>query len=674
MKAWMQWERWRPRSRVAWATLVSLAGYGAAHLLNSGGFRFVFGLLLLFFGFYLGLRLLGSLQRRLLWRLRNRLLAVYVFVAVIPILLILGMVGLTAYMLYGQLAGYLIASDLESKAQQLGAFTSRLSAQLDGYPPPDVMGTAELLSLLEREHAGLQADFGGLVITVATGRQPLVVPGGSDSVACAPHPPWAAGGFRGVIASNNRLYLHSTASIPSWSGSHLCLTVPVNQALLAQVGTEIGSFSLVPLLEVSQTSSPGGGIRIGDRRYVLAAPIEPPGRILPPPRYLFDPVLNSPSKFDVVQWDPLGQQREEVPVLLSITSRPSLLNQYFFARLGEVGQALLTVLLGIGVVFLILQAVSLVTGVRLTRSITLAVHDLYGATQRVQAGDFSVRVPHRRDDQLGALGESFNQMAGSIQRLIEESKQRQRLENELEIARQVQEQLFPRSLPELKTLELRGLCLAARTVSGDYYDYGLTEPGKVILAIGDISGKGISAALLMATIQAILRSQVYASQLMGQLGQLNMAELVTRVNRQLCATTSMEKYSTLFVGLYDDNSRQLTYTNAGHLPPLVVGPGRTEELTEGGPVVGVFSHLHYDEATVVLRPGDWLVAYTDGLTEVENSYEEEYGSGRLTKFIQRRVQGASPESLIKDVLAEVEEWSPGIEQSDDRTMLVARAR
>ena len=202
----------------------------------------------------------------------------------------------------------------------------------------------------------------------------------------------------------------------------------------------------------------------------------------------FDPVLNSPSKFDVVQWDPQGQQREEVPVLLSITSRPSLLNQHFFARLGEVGQALLTVLLGIGVVFLILQAVSLVTGVRLTRSITLAVHDLYGATRRVQAGDFSVRVPRRRDDQLGALGESFNQMAGSIQRLIEESKQRQRLENELEIARQVQEQLFPRSLPELKTLELRGLCLAARTVSGDYYDYALTEPGKIILAIGDISG------------------------------------------------------------------------------------------------------------------------------------------------------------------------------------------
>ena len=96
---------------------------------------------------------------------------------------------------------------------------------------------------------------------------------------------------------------------------------------------------------------------------------------------------------------------------------------------------------------------------------------------------------------------------------------------------------------------------------------------------------------------------MYASQLMGQLGQLNMAELATRVNRQLCATTSVEKYSTLFVGLYDDNSRQLTYTNAGHLPPLVVGPGRSEELTEGGPVVGVFSNLHYDEATVVLRAG-----------------------------------------------------------------------
>ena len=669
MKAWMQWERWRPRSRVAWATLVSLAGYGAAHLLNSGGFRFVFGLLLLIFGFYLSLRVLGSLQRRLLWRLRNRLLAVYVFIAVIPILLILGMVGLTAYMLYGQLAGYLIASDLESKAQQLGAVTSRLSAQLDGYPPPGVMGTAELLSLLEREYAGMQADFGGLVITVATSRQPLVVPGGSDSVACTPHPPWVADSFRGVIASNNRLYLHSTASIPSWSGSHLCLTAPISEALLGQVGRGVGPVNLY-VLEESST----GRFVIGDRKYVTVARIESAGEELPPQQYFFDPLFTGASKFNVVRWDAQSQQRAELPVLLSIRTRPSGLNQRIFAPMGEVAQAYLTVLFIIGMLFLLLQVVSLVTGVRLTRSITLAVHDLYGATQRVQAGDFSVRVPRRRDDQLGALGESFNQMAGSIEQLIEESKQRQRLENELEIPRQVQEQLFPRSLPELKTLELRGRCLAARTVSGDYYDYGLTEPDKLILAIGDISGKGISAALLMATIQAILRSQVYASQLMGQLGQLNMAELATRVNRQLCATTSVEKYSTLFVGLYDDNSRQLTYTNAGHLPPLVVGPGRSEELTEGGPVVGVFSNLHYDEATVVLRPGDWLVAFTDGLTEVENSYEEEYGSGRLTKFIQRRVQRASPESLIEDVLAEVEEWSPGIEQSDDRTMLVARAR
>ncbi|HKZ51952.1 MAG TPA: SpoIIE family protein phosphatase, partial [Candidatus Acidoferrales bacterium] len=375
----------------------------------------------------------------------------------------------------------------------------------------------------------------------------------------------------------------------------------------------------------------------------------------------------------VVQWDPKSAQRVEIPVFLYITTRPSLLNQRLFAPLGEVAQVFLEVLAVSGVVFLLLQVVSLITGIRLSRRITSAINDLYAATQRLQAGDFSVRVPHRREDQLGALGESFNQMAASIERSIEESKQRQRLENELEIARQVQEQLFPRQVPPLKTLALVGRCRPARVVSGDYYDYGLAEPGRLIFTIGDISGKGISAALLMASIQSILRSQVYASQLTGQLGQLSVAELVTRVNRLLCATTSTDKFSTLFVGFYDDATRQLTYTNAGHLAPVLLRGGNTQELATGGPVVGLFRDLTYEQATVELQPGDWLVAYTDGLTEVENSYEEEYGNERLIAFLERHADSAGPEQLIEAVMAELQQWAPGVEQSDDRTLLVARA-
>ncbi|MEE8199642.1 MAG: SpoIIE family protein phosphatase, partial [Candidatus Acidoferrales bacterium] len=337
-------------------------------------------------------------------------------------------------------------------------------------------------------------------------------------------------------------------------------------------------------------------------------------------------------------------------------------------------QVVVVILVVSGVLFLLLELASLITGVRLTRSITASVGDLYAATQRLQRGDFAVRVPHRRDDQLGSLGDSFNQMATSLERLLEESKQRQRLEQELEIARQVQEQLFPRQVPELQTLELLGYCKPARVVSGDYYDYGLADTSKLIFTIGDVSGKGISAALLMATIQSILRSHGYASRLTGQTAQLHPAELVSRINRQLCATTSLEKYSTLFLGCYDDSTRRLTYTNAGHLPPILLGRGRTQELTVGGMVVGLFPTASYEEAEVELQPGDWLVAFTDGVTEVENSYEEEYGRARLLAFLQRLADTTSPERLVRALLAELEQWAPGAEQSDDATVLVARVR
>jgi sigma-B regulation protein RsbU (phosphoserine phosphatase) len=631
----------------------------------------------------MAVRRLATWRRKLLWRLRNRLLFTYLFIAIIPILLILGIVALTGFLLYVQLAGYLIASDLESKAQQLGVANLAVASELTerGSSATD----PALLELLEREHATLTGDFPGLILVLTAGGHSQVIPSAPAPVSCSEQPAWAEGHFRGVITNANELFLHSTSSVPSMREARLCLTVPIDEDLLALVGPDIGQFNLLLLEEVQDTPREGPvsnhrirqepgpkPIDIGGRRYISHRRLEPTERVLPGPGYFFDPVLNSFSKFDVVRWDQELTGREEIPVFLSITTRPSLLNQRIFAPLGDVAQALLALLFVSGVGFLLLQVVSLVTGIRLSRRITSATNDLYKATLRLQAGDFSVRIPHKHDDQLGALSESFNQMAASIEGLIEESKQRQRLQNELEVARQVQEQLFPSEVPPLKTLQLVGRCRPARVVSGDYYDYGLAAPGRLVFTIGDISGKGISAALLMATIQSILRSQIYASRLMGQLEELSAAELVTRVNRQLCATTSTEKFSTLFVGFYDDASRRLTYTNAGHLLPLLLGPQGTRELGVGGPVVGVFSHMTYEQATVELHPNDRLVAFTDGLTEVENSYGEEYGSERLTSFLERHAATHTPDELVEAVMAELQQWAPGIDQGDDRTLLVAR--
>ncbi|MFQ5696372.1 MAG: PP2C family protein-serine/threonine phosphatase, partial [Terriglobia bacterium] len=543
-------------------------------------------------------------------------------------------------------------TDLESKAQQLGAVNLGLSVELTGHGSPETLDSGELRRLLESEYPNLLAKFSGLTMVFSARGRTVVVPGEPAPATCNPLPPWVGGSFSGMVALGNQLFLHSVVQVPGWRDARLCLTVPVDENLLADVGTDIGHFRLFILEEVSRRPASGRVYVIGEHMYVTVGRIEPRGRPQAPASNVFDPVLSWASKFNVVQWEEDSPQRQELPVFLRVETRPSLLYRRIFAPLGEVAQAFLAVLLVIGLVFLLLQVVSLVTGVRLTRTITAAINDLDRATQRVRAGDFSVRVPHRRDDQLGALGDSFNRMAASIQRLIAESKERQRLEQELEIARQVQEQLFPREVPRLETLELVGRCRPARVVSGDYYDYGLAAPGKLVFTIGDISGKGISAALLMATIQSILRSHGYASRLTGQLGQLSPAELVSRVNRQLCATTSVEKFSTLFIGLYDDSTRRLTYTNAGHLPPAVLGPRRTQRLDAGGTVVGVFHDASYEQASLELHPGDWLVAYTDGLTEVENSYEEEYGNERLLAFLERAADHTSPEGLAEAVLAE----------------------
>lgn len=673
----LQAGRWVPRSRIAWAALLSLLGYAAAHVAGAGGLRFVFGFLFVVLSFVVALRLLVRWRRKMLWRLRNRLLVTYLFIAIIPILLIVAMVGLTGYLLYGQLAGYLIVEDFATRAWELGAIGESLANELAERAGPGSPSRVISRKILERGLVQLRARFDNPVLALVAGGEVAVVPAGTAPVLCATLPSWVGESFRDVVAYQNRLFLHTAVQVPGWRGARLCLTVPVNQSLLAQVGSGIGPFSLdlYDLLpEGSPVSSRRAPLVIGDQTYVSGARFEFLSASLPPPQYWIDPTFRGVSKFNVVRWTADSPQRQELPVFVYITTRASLLNQRIFAPLGEVAQVLLTLLVVAAVVFLLLQVVSVVTGVRLSRGITLAVHDLYLATQRVQAGDFSVRIPRRSDDQLGRLGDSFNQMAASIERLIEESKQRQRLENELEIARQVQEQLFPRSSPVLKTLDVLGYCRPARTVSGDYYDYGMSQRFRLLLTIGDISGKGISAALLMATIQSILRSQVYASRLMGQMEQLSVAELVTRVNRQLCATTSQEKYSTLFVGMYDDATRRLTYTNAGHIPPILLRHGRVEKLTAGGAVVGLFAHLKYEEATVQLQPGDWVVAFTDGLTEVENSYEEEYGIPRLTEFIRRRVDGLTPSALVDAVLSELEQWSPGAEQSDDRTLLIARVR
>jgi sigma-B regulation protein RsbU (phosphoserine phosphatase) len=269
-------------------------------------------------------------------------------------------------------------------------------------------------------------------------------------------------------------------------------------------------------------------------------------------------------------------------------------------------------------------------------------------------------------------------MTEYVQSLVKERVQKERLERELEIAKEVQEQLFPRQAPQMGRMELTGLCLPARVVSGDYYDFLRFNVDRLGLALGDICGKGISAALLMANLQATLRSNVI--QYFRDSGQLDqgaangtVANVVRRLNEQIYSYTSSNKYASFFYAVYDDRELSLTYCNAGHNPPLYFSDNGWQRLLTGGTVVGIFPDAEYEQETLRLTAGDLLVAYTDGIVESVNEYGEEFGEERLVDIIQQH-RGMSADELQKIVVERVLDWAYEEERDDDMTLIVAKIR
>jgi sigma-B regulation protein RsbU (phosphoserine phosphatase) len=262
-------------------------------------------------------------------------------------------------------------------------------------------------------------------------------------------------------------------------------------------------------------------------------------------------------------------------------------------------------------------------------------------------------------------------MTENLGRLIVVSKEKERLESELAIAREVQNQLFPKDVPFTKTLELKGVCNPARMVSGDYYDFLALSEESLAFAIGDVAGKGISAALLMATIQSTMRTQLSATNGDGPPQRFSTAKMVANLNKHLYATTAPEKYATFYFAIYQEDAHALTYTNAGHLAPILLHGSCLRELGSTGTVVGAFPFARFEEKTVPLEHGDTLVAYTDGIVEPENAYGEMFGEQRLKDLLVRYARADSSEIIARTMEA-VRQWTGAGELQDDMTMVVAR--
>jgi sigma-B regulation protein RsbU (phosphoserine phosphatase) len=351
---------------------------------------------------------------------------------------------------------------------------------------------------------------------------------------------------------------------------------------------------------------------------------------------------------------------------------------------GVVGVALAVA----AITFAIVVLIALLIGARLTRKITYSVANLYKATQHINRGDFTHRIQVREKDQLAALQVSFNSMTDNLQQLIAEQKEKERLQSELEIAHEVQAQLFPRASIGTSTLELHGICRPARIVSGDYYDFLSYGPDRVAIAVGDVSGKGISAALLMATIHSAVRAyeqeQMVSVESVAAYGTTTRiaaveahvpppspAQMLWLLNRHLFQSTQPEKYATLFLGFYDDQKHRLTYSNAGHLPPIVLAPdGTVRRLETGGTVVGLFHDRDYEEETVELYPGDIFIAFSDGITEPENEFGE-FGEERLIETIAN-CRHLPLERIAEHAVSAIQDWIGSTEQPDDITLVLAR--
>jgi len=250
--------------------------------------------------------------------------------------------------------------------------------------------------------------------------------------------------------------------------------------------------------------------------------------------------------------------------------------------------------------------------------------------------------------------------------IAEKLESERRIEQELEIAKQVQARLFPQTLPPLKTLEYAGTCIQARKVGGDYYDFLDLGQGRLGFVIGDISGKGIAAALLMANLQANLRSQCAIA-----VDQLQ--RLLCSVNQLFCDNTPDGAFATLLFAEYDDAAGRLRYGNCGHLPALLLrGDYTVERLDATATVLGIFKDWDCEIRECLLRPGDILALYTDGITETCDTAEEQFGEQRLIEAIERH-RASSSQAALASVVAEVQRFGPH-EQHDDITLIIAKHR
>ena len=611
-------------------------------------------------------RLFVLIKRRLLWRVRRKLILSYIFIGVVPSLLIIVFFLFCGAVVFMSVAAYLFKSGYDKVVDDVRVVAQAAALEIARTP-------ATANQTVERVHRIRSKTYPALSVvyitrdgaTHAVGRWEHLKPPSAV-------PSWITDEqFAGTlalpmagVADQSELVVRSAAKVgPGGSGGAVIVDVPVDEQLIQRLH--------------DQTAVHAGGVTTEEQAS----------------RSNGERALRTSKSSSSASWKLLWTQSviqlDYRDWLTGATRRATMSISY---RLGELykqlasaqsfvvggmrlSDAILLMVVVLAFLFLVIEAVALVMGLALARSITSSVHELFMGTERVRQGDFTHRITIQSKDQLGELAGSFNQMTGSIENLLQTAAEKKRLEEELRIARQIQMSLLPRGPLDFPGITVTALCVPAREVGGDYYDFFPLEDGRLGVLIADVSGKGTSAALYMAELKGLVLSlsQIYQSP----------RQLLMEVNRIISENLDTRSFITMTYGVIDISAGVMTFARAGHTPmiylPAAGGNGSVVQvLAPSGIVVGLripgatekFAEL-LEEERLELHKGDVIVLYTDGITEAMNVESDLFGEGRLSRLVEEHGHLDSGE-LRERILREVEAFVGTADQHDDMTMILVK--
>jgi sigma-B regulation protein RsbU (phosphoserine phosphatase) len=622
-------------------------------------------------------RLIFLVQRRLLWRVRRKLILSYIFIGVVPSLLILAFFLLGSIFVTWSLSAYLFRDGYEEVTRNVQLIAEAAALEITRTPKT----TAETVERVQRNGSNsLGYPALSMLFTPASNPGPEAVSRGPwehlrQSTTPVPTiPAWlrTRKGFAGTTAvtlvdapNEPELVIRVVRPTgpPQAPSGWLIVDLPLDGVMMTKLyeltGVKAGAVTLARLDKDGRAIAAEGS----SSQEISSNSLAPFGKTL--------------SRLDSIDWETGETLRATISLTFKtgdlfrrLSDAPSIQLQQ--TPLGDVFRIFLVI---VGILFLIIELVALVMGLALARSITSSVHELFMGTERVRLGDFAHRIKIETKDQLGELAGSFNQMTGSIENLLQTAAEKKRLEEELRIARQIQMSLLPRGPLDMPGLGVTALCVPAREVGGDYYDFFRLSHGRLGVLIADVSGKGTSAALYMAELKGLVLSlsQIYDSP----------RKLLIEANHILAENLDSRSFITMSYAVIDLAAGIMTYARAGHTPliylPGAASPRRgAQVLVPNGMVVGLqidgaaakFDEL-LEEQQIRLDVGDVIVFYTDGITEAMNSKSDLFGESRLSRIVEEHGHLESGE-LRERILREIEAFVGSADQHDDMTMVLIK--